>query len=189
MVNDGFGSNFFYIKGHSPGINNGNHDVQVSIDSGNYTQAELMSAINTSLYNLSNNANYVTDVSFGNTQAFYNTTNAKVRIAVDFKKTFTEMDYTLYFPNWTSPNVSGAAKNDSLPSFLGFNFETYYPYTVYGDLHSFDGNTFAAESTVTNYKLLTGINDKFSVIQYVGPNTYVPGSKSQKSKHLTEGKK
>jgi hypothetical protein len=95
MVNDGFGSNFFYIKGHSPGINNGNHDVQVSIDSGNYTQAELMSAINTSIYNLSHNANYVTDVSFGNTQAFYNTTNAKVRIAVDFKKTFTEMDYTL----------------------------------------------------------------------------------------------
>lgn len=176
MVNDGFGSNFFYIKGHSPGINNGNHDVQVSIDSGNYTQAELMTAINTSLHNLSNNANYVTDVSFGNTQAFYNSTNAKVRIAVDFKKTFTEMDYTLYFPNWTSPNVSGAAKNDSLPSFLGFNFETYYPYTVYGDFKSFDGNTFAAESTVANYKLLTGINDKFSVIQYVGPNKYVPGT-------------
>lgn len=175
MVNDGFGSNFFYIKGHSPGINNGNHDVQVSIDSGNYTQAELMSAINTSIYNLSNNANYVTDVSFGNTQAFYNTTNAKVRIAVDFKKTFTEMDYTLYFPNWTSPNVSGAAKNDSLPSFLGFNFETYYPYTVYGDLKSFDGNTFAAESEIANYNLIAGINDYFSVIQYVGPNTYVPG--------------
>jgi hypothetical protein len=176
MVNDGFGSNFFYIKGHSPGINNGNHDVQIMIDSGNYTQAELMSAINNSLFNLSNNPDYILDVSFGKTQAFYNSTNAKVRIAVDFKKTFTDVDYQLYFPNWTSPNVTGAAKNDSLASFLGYNFENYYINTVYGNRNSFLGNTFADESTVANYKLITGINDYFSVIQYVGPNTYVPGT-------------
>ncbi len=175
MVNDGFGSNFFYIKGHSPGINNGNHDVQISIDSGNYTQAELMNAINTSIYNLSRNANYVSDVSFGNTQAFYNSTNAKVRIAVDLKKTFTEMDYRLYFPNWTSPNVTGAAKNDSLPSFLGFNFENYYPYTVYGNLNAFESNTFDTTLTAANYTFLSGINDHFTIIQYVGPDAYVPG--------------
>lgn len=176
MVNDGFGSNFFYIKGHSPGINNGNHDVQIMIDSGNYTQAELMTAINNSLFNLSNNPEYALDVSFGKTQAFYNSTNAKVRIAVDFKKTFTDVDYQLYFPNWTSPNVTGAAKNDSLASFLGYNFENYHINTVYGNRNSFLGNTFAAESTVAKYKLITGINDYFSVIQYVGPNTYVPGT-------------
>jgi hypothetical protein len=175
MVNDGFGSNFFYIKGHSPGINNGNHDIQIMIDSGNYTQAELMSAINNSLYNLSNNPEYIMDVSFGKTQAFYNSTNAKVRIAVDLKKTFSETDYQLYFPNWSSPNVRGSAKNDSLASFLGYNFENYYINTVYGNWNSFLGNTFAAESTVANYKLIEGVNDYFSVIQYVGPDAYVPG--------------
>ena len=176
MVNDGFGSNFFYIKGHSPGINNGNHDIKVSIESGNYTQAEMMTAINTSLQNLANSVNYVTDVSFGNTRAFYNSTNAKVRIAVDLKKSFTEVEYQLYFPNWTSPNVTGAAKNDSLPSFLGFNFENYYINTVYGNWRSFLGNTFAAESAVANYKLVKGMNDYFRVIQYTGPNAYVPGA-------------
>lgn len=175
MVNDGFGSNFFYIKGNTPGLNNGNHDIQVSIDSGNYTQGEMMTAINKSLQNLANSVDYVTDVSFGNTQAFYNSTNAKVRIAVDLKKTFTEVDYQLYFPNWTSPNVTGAAKNDSLPSFLGYNFENYYINRVYGNWKSFLGNTFIAESAVANYKLLEGMNDYFSVIQYVGPNVYVPG--------------
>jgi len=176
MVNDGFGSNFFYIKGHSPGINNGNHDVQIMIDSGNYTQAELMSAINNSLFNLSNNLEYALDVSFGNTKAFYNSTNAKVRIAVDLKKTFTAVDYKLYFPNWTSPIVTGVAKNDSLASFLGYNFENYHINTVYGNWHSFLGNTFESESTVANYKLIAGVNDYFSVIQYVGPNAYVPGT-------------
>ena len=175
MVNDGFGSNFFYIKGHTPGLNNGNHDIKVSIESGNYTQAEMMTAINKSLQNLANSVDYVTDVSFGNTQAFYNSTNAKVRIAVDLKKTFTEVDYQLYFPNWTSPNVTGAAKNDSLPSFLGYNFENYYINRVYGNWRSFLGNTFVAESEVANYKLLEGVNDYFRVIQYLGPNVYVPG--------------
>ena len=175
MVNDGFGSNFFYIKGHSPGINNGNHDIQIMIDSGNYTQPELMSAINNSLFNLSNNPDYALDVSFGNTKAFYNSTNAKVRIAVDLKKTFTDTDYQLYFPNWTSPNVNGLAKNDSLASFLGYNFENYYINTIYGNWKSFLGNTFESESTVQNYKLIEGVNDYFSVIQYVGPNAYVPG--------------
>ncbi len=175
MVNDGFGSNFFYIKGNSPGMNNGNHDIQVSIESGNYTQAEMMTAINASIQNLANSVKYVTDVSFGNTRAFYNATNAKVRIAVDLKKTFTEVDYKLYFPNWTSPNVTGAAKNESLPSFLGFNFEDYHINTVYGNWRSFLGNTFVAESAVSNYKLMKGVNDYFKVIQYVGPNVYVPG--------------
>jgi len=176
MVNDGFGSNFFYIKGHSAGINNGNHDFQVSIDSGNYTQAELISAINTSIRNLTTDENYATDLSFGNTKAFYNTTNAKVRIAVDLKKTFTDNDYRLYFPNWSSPNVTGAAKNDSLASFLGYNFETYYVNKVYGNYKSFLGNTFASESEIANYKLIEGINDYFTVIQYVGPNAYVPST-------------
>lgn len=175
MVNEGFGSNFFYIKGHSPGINNGNHDIQILIDSGNYVQTDLVGAINTSITNLSNNADYKMDVSFGNTKVFYNGTNAKVRIAVDLKKTFTEVDYQLYFPNWTSPNVDGGKKNDSLASFLGYNFENYYINAVYGNWHSFLGNTFAAESTVANYKLITGVNDYFSVIQYEGPNAYVPG--------------
>ncbi len=176
MVNDGFGSNFFYIKGQSAGINNGNHDIQIMIDSGNYTQTELIAAINQSITNVATSDEQITDVSFGNTRAFYNSTNAKVRIAVDLKKTFTDADYQLYFPNWSSPNVNGAAKNDSLASFLGFNFETYYPRVAYGNLYSFVGTTFDSEYNVPQYKLIEGVNDFFTVIQYEGPTSYVSGA-------------
>jgi hypothetical protein len=173
MVNEGFGSNFFYIKGGSPGINNGNHDIQVAIDSGNYTQAELTAAVNKRFGELSLEYNYK-DVSFGTTKMIYNTTNAKVRFEIDIKKTYTEADYRLYFPNWTSPNLPDAAtKNDSIASFLGYNYDTYYPITVYGNHYSFNIAAEPSDSTISKFTILTGVNDFFSVIQYIGPDKYV----------------
>ena len=43
-INNNFGSNFIFFKGNSPGINNGDHDIQIKIPSGNYDAASLMSA-------------------------------------------------------------------------------------------------------------------------------------------------
>ena len=53
-INESFGSNFFYIKGNSPGINNGDHDIKVDINSGTYTADGIVSAINTKLNFLKN---------------------------------------------------------------------------------------------------------------------------------------
>ena len=54
-INANFGSNFFYIKGNSPGINNGKHDIIVSIPVGNYTAPDLITAANKSIITLMTN--------------------------------------------------------------------------------------------------------------------------------------
>ena len=46
-----YGSNFFYIKGSSPGINNGNHDIQIAINPGNYEPAQLVEEVKNSIKN------------------------------------------------------------------------------------------------------------------------------------------
>ena len=43
-INKNYGANFFYIKGNSPGIADGNHDYKVAIKAGNYTASELEKA-------------------------------------------------------------------------------------------------------------------------------------------------
>jgi hypothetical protein len=143
-VNGTFGSNFFYIKGNSPGINNGNHDIKVEIKSGTYKPEEIVTAINNQFSFLKDKAavkryianntrdtkyNPVLDMSLGETQAYYNlnANNAKVVFEMDLKKQFDETNYQLYFPSWESPNNTPT----KIPSFLGFNYDTYYPFTAY----------------------------------------------------------
>ena len=41
-INNDFGSNFFIIKGDSPGIDNGNHDYTITVSAGNYSPQELV---------------------------------------------------------------------------------------------------------------------------------------------------
>jgi hypothetical protein len=48
-INSNFGSNFFYLKGNSPGINDGNHDYKFEIPVGNYTAPDLITAVNTAI--------------------------------------------------------------------------------------------------------------------------------------------
>ncbi len=180
-VNGTFGSNFFYIKGNSPGINNGNHDIKVEILSGTYKPEEIVSAINaefsflkdkTSIKKLiesnQNNtigAKYtpVLDMSFGNTQAYYNlgATNAKVVFEIDLKKQFDETNYQLYFPSWEPPNNTPT----EIPSFLGFNYDTYYPFTAYSLSNILPK---IASDTGTDRFTLDSLNNYFTVRQYIG---------------------
>jgi hypothetical protein len=52
-INTAFGSNFIYLKGNTDGINNGNYDYKIEIESGNYSPSGLADAINTSIKTLS----------------------------------------------------------------------------------------------------------------------------------------
>ena len=171
-ISDSFGSNYFYLKGNSPGIDNGNHDIKLQISSGTYTGTDLATAINTSISTLktkSNNDpqyNKIYDLSFGHTRVSYNTngkTDSKILFEFDLRKTFNETDYSLFFPNWTSPNVEGGAKSNSIPSFLGYNQNTYLPYIAYSDA--------SANSGDVQYTL-TSTSNTFSVVQYTSVNTY-----------------
>jgi len=172
MVNEDSGSNYFFIKGNSPGINNELNDIKVDIGSGNYTPDNLTAAINRRFAELSKEFNYI-DISFGNTSEImkYDSTSAKVRFVFDIKKWFFDCDYELSFPNWSSPNILGENRNATIPSFLGYNYQSYRPFTVYGNRKILNNS-----SINTNKYILTDDNNFFTVIQYIGPQKYTSAS-------------
>jgi hypothetical protein len=162
-INDTFGSNFFYLKGNSPGIDNGDHDIKVDIRSGTYTSASFVSEINDRINSLKS---VNTDVSFGQTAISYDTTNSKTTFTVDLNKKFNETDYQLYFPTWSTPNVVGANKSKTIPSFLGFNYQYYYPYVAYSSMKilTFIGDP--NEPTNITEFAVDQLNNYFTIYQY-----------------------
>jgi hypothetical protein len=136
-----YGSNFFYLKGATSGINDGNHDYKIEIKPGNYTPAELESAINQRFYDISNNTptqmeSYeltkipsASDVTFNNTSKLieYNSNESKMTMNIDLQKVYTEAYYQLYFPTWSSPVTDSSG---SIPGYMGFNNQIYYPCSI-----------------------------------------------------------
>ena len=172
-INNDFGSNYFFLKGNSPGIDNGQHDVKVQIRSGTYNPVQIATAINSSIAALKSKDttdpqyNSIYDLSFGQTYISYNTDSAqdsKIVFEFDLKKTFNETDYSLYFPNWTTPNIEGGAKSNSIPSFLGYNYNTYLPYIAYSNA--------STNFVLTNIFDITSSNNTISIIQYSSQSTY-----------------
>lgn len=167
-INNNFGSNFLYIKGNVPGLDNGNHDIKVSITAGNYSPQDLIKEVNNSfstwIDNSDNSINY--DVSFGKTSVTYNMANSKATINLDIKKIYSETQYYLEFPYWTTPYDENN-RNLSLPSFFGFESDTYYPFTIYS-------NRTLPLTTATDTETydVSGINNYFNVIHYQGPDEY-----------------
>ena len=122
-----YGSNFFYLKGNSDGINNGDHDYQIKINSGNYSQTTLIQAINTEINKIADNN---PSVDFGETAISYDPSTLLATFKIDITKIYNESNYYLYFPNWTTPTNS-ITRNNSIPGFLGFNYQTYIPSAIY----------------------------------------------------------
>jgi hypothetical protein len=146
-INNNFGSNFIYLKGNVPGINDGNYDISFTVPSGNYNAGALVDKLNENI----NATKSRTDISLGNTNISYDIANSKATFNWDIKNTYNEYYYELEFSNITPPN-----DKTSIPAFLGFNYKTYYPFRVYSDL-SIDvsiGNTY----TVNNLNNTMTIN-------------------------------
>jgi len=189
-INKMFGSNFFYIKGNSPGINNGDHDIKVEIDSGTYTGDGIVSAINDQfafLTGVRNDAEIkynslytsIVDLSFGETKVSYQlgANNSKIVFEFDLKKKYNETDYQLYFPTWSTPNVIGSDKSKTIPSFLGFNYTNYYPYVAYSQKNILPLIGDEGSANATLYTVNSGTNDisannYFTVYQYSGTNQF-----------------
>jgi hypothetical protein len=124
-ISKSYGSNFLYLKGISPGVNDGLHDYKVEINAGNYTAADLVAAINTSFQDMSNNS--ASDVNFNGIPLLtYDSTTSKTTVNLNLQQTYSEPYYQLYFPSWTpsvSPIVSPPVDRTlSIPSYLGFKF-------------------------------------------------------------------
>jgi len=173
-----YGSNFFYLKGNSPGINNGNHDIQISIEPGNYSPTELATAVNNSIkkkYTLHN------DVSFASTNIFLNTASSLTTMTVDLTNQYSENSYELNFNNWSSPNIVDPITktiNDasrvtiSIPTALGFNQASYQLNTLNTSLFT---GTDIANNDFENIKI-DPLSTTFYIIKYI---SIVSNGKSQ----------
>ena len=168
-INSDFGGNFFYLKGRSPGINNGNHDYKISIPAGNYTPSDLAIAVNTGMqYVMSEN----TDVSFGSTKIIYNnglpssSGTGKCALEIDIKKVFNQANYYLNFPNWSSPiTTSDPAQPQrlkTLAGYFGFNAQTYYCSSIYSTFIS------ALTTDATQFTVNSSAIKSFQIVAYIG---------------------
>jgi len=164
-----YGSNFFYLKGNSPGIDNGDHDYQIKINAGNYTPSNLIDAINTSIKDV---ASTYTDASFGTTAVNYNSFTSASTVTVDITKIYNETRYYLYFPTWSTPNDT-IVRKETIPGFLGYNDTSYNISTIYSN------RTLPLTSTTnTNTDNTSGVysisssNRYFTIRQYDGYDEY-----------------
>lgn len=171
-INNDFGSNFFIIKGDSPGIDNGNHDYTITVSPGNYSPQELVDAINANISTLISTS---TDSSFGNTSMSLNQQTSRVKLNLRFEKQYNETSYFLNFPNGTSAfelnsNVTDASLNlrrASISSFLGFEDLSYNLFHIKSteDLPLVSDTNNANENKAF---LLDTSNNFFTVYKYIG---------------------
>tara|TARA_Y100000816_G_scaffold291476_1_gene282947 strand:+ start:4526 stop:7798 length:3273 start_codon:yes stop_codon:yes gene_type:complete len=168
-INTNYGSNFFMIKGNTSGINNGNHDYKIEVPVGNYTAADLITAVNVSLQSLKTNELY-TDASFGETNITYDPANSKSSINLDLTKNYNENQYNLVFQNWTTPN--SLTRSGSIASFLGFNRQTYNIDKIYSNLTTLllQSQTALADENESIY-LLDETNNYFTIYNYKSNST------------------
>lgn len=164
-ISNQYGSNFFYLKGNSDGINNGSHDYKIQIDSGNYNPTSLIIAINNSLQTVfANNPS----VDFGSTEISYNQSTLKATFNINITKLYNESNYYLYFPNWTTP-TNNEIRNNSIPGFFGFNYQTYIPSAIYST------RTLPYGTSNDDYTAIYNVNDDnryFTIKKYSGYGEY-----------------
>jgi hypothetical protein len=148
-ISKNFGSNFIFIKGNVPGIDNSLHDVKYEIAAGNYTPSELAAtdaaAINISIEKQKSN---YTDVSFGTTNIFYNRFTSLCDLTIDLNKMYNENSYQLDFQNWSSSYRLDSERNNDIAAYLGFEQPTYDINTLTSEPHD---TTTAAEETEQIY--------------------------------------
>jgi len=187
-INNNFGSNFFYIKGNSPGIDDGNFDYEIDISAGNYSPVNLINEISNNIQKVVINN---PDINFGNTGIYYNPNNSLSTINLDIKNIYNETNYYLEFGNWTNPNYDVnkydigniQLRETSIPSFLGFNYNTYYPNVLYSNFLPSTIETITDDTSKLNYQIFTKNstngniignikNNYFTIIKYRGDITY-----------------
>lgn len=140
-INQNFGSNFFYIKGISNGIDNNNFEYKIDIGYGNYTDTNLISTVNNSI-----KTNFIDknpDISFGETKVEHSTIDGRCKFTMDIKNIYNETNYYLHFPNtvtYTNPANVDSSKN-SIPELFGYTKKSYHPFSVYSSTFTKNNNS------------------------------------------------
>jgi hypothetical protein len=169
-----YGSNFFYLKGNTSGIDNGYHDYTIDISAGNYTAPNLIAALNTKIQQLKTT---YTDVSFGKTEIGYNPNAALATLSISMDNTYNESGYYLYFPTWTPPNSNNSLNGPrykSIPGFLGFNYQNYHLNCINSSatlLLSTNTAGYTSDNTDAVF-YVDETNNYFTIYKYIGPDEY-----------------
>jgi len=167
-----YGSNFFYLKGISTGINDGNHDYKIEISHGNYSQSELRTAINNCFQYISTktpidiaidkiNTSLISasDVSFNSNEIIsYNSNTCKMTINLDLQKVYTETYYELILP----PIINNIT---TVTGYLGFHKEVYDMCSITSNKTLFTKTNIENTSSTQNY-ILNSSNNYFTVNLY-----------------------
>jgi hypothetical protein len=171
-----YGSNFFFLKAISPGIDNGDHDYQTEIPAGNYSPANLVSTINESIQTL---GTVYTDVSFATTGLYYNSSTGLATFTIDIQKLYNETNYYLYFPTWATP-TSIYERSRYVPSFFGYNYNTYTPSSIYSLKTLPLTSSTSASSSGSDYTQsifdVSSNNYYFTIKHYYGTSEYSTSS-------------
>jgi hypothetical protein len=168
-INKDFGSNFLFLKGTSPGLNNGNYDYIIDISAGNYSASNLVNTVNNSI---TKNKTTFTDISFGITDISYNTFTSTATLTVDIEKIFNETNYYVYFPSFINPilNPTPLQRSFTLPSYLGFDVSSIPVNMIYSNKNIIPFQSITANGDLNNsiYTLSTtdASNNYIEITQY-----------------------
>jgi len=173
-ISNNYGGNFFYLKGHSPGIDNGYHDYKISITAGNYTPLTLIQSINNSIEAVKTR---YTDVSFGSTHAYYNQqpfypydalTHGRSSLRIDITKIYNQSNYYLDFPNWSTP-TDPDIRTQTLSGYMGFNETIYNCFSIYSERNV--PQTLSVDPTNATFFDIDASNQTIFIKTYIG-DTY-----------------
>lgn len=168
-----YGANFMLLQGTTPGIDTGEYDYRLEIAPGNYTSGQLVAAVQTAFA-----AIQTTDsrVSFGDSRFIYNESTYKTTFQFDFTRRYTEYDYRLVFPDWTTPYIDLTfeenipVKSQSLAAFLGFSMPNYSLTQIRSQFGV--SSLTSADSVQYSRYTLDAQNATFRVLAYVGTEEY-----------------
>lgn len=160
-IRRGYGSNFYYYKGSSPGITNGSHDYKVSIAPGNYGPADLQNAIHNSILKLPNT---YTDANFGETDILYSSLDSLIRFKTDIQKVYNECYYKLEFTDI------------SMANFLGFNNSILNMNTIIGSNFIDPRQSITSDNQYTY--TFNSTNNYFIVHRYTNQSSFEYNSNS-----------
>jgi hypothetical protein len=162
-VNSFFGGNFFYLKGHTAGIDNDYHDMIIDISAGNYDQLGLTNAISAAI---NSKKKVYSDVSFGNSNLYVNPSTSITQTSFYLNKSYDENSYYIDFADCgVSSDSSGVQVS------LGYTNQINYLNT----LISQQFNTAADPGfyQTGRYNIIDNCNNVIHIVKYIGPEEWV----------------
>jgi hypothetical protein len=159
-ITNSYGANYFYLKGKSDGIDNGNFDYKIEILAGNYSPDLLVTEINKSI-NIMKGQN--PEVYFGSTNLEYNSATNLTTTTIELKNIFNETNYYLEFEtnpliyvngNTTISDINRKNNDNNIGGYFGFNYQQYLPNTIYS---SRDLPPPASPSPSSSYRIDNGL--------------------------------